>query len=113
MQAKGYPLCHMPLPRIYCNLCPVSPLRHRLQPGRRTPSQRLSSLPEERKRQRNSSPGRHRRKRALHATKARRHAPVRISMLGYSPRLIMASAGDVDTVYLEATNTQIDEARVG
>jgi hypothetical protein len=39
--------------------------------------------------------------------------PVRISMLGYSPRLIMASEGNVDTVYLAAINTQIDEARVG
>ena len=37
--------------------------------------------------------------------------PVRISMLGYSPRLIMASEGNVDTVYLAAINTQIDEAR--
>lgn len=34
-------------------------------------------------------------------------------MLGYSPRLIMASEGNVDTVYLAAINTQIDEARVG
>lgn len=39
--------------------------------------------------------------------------PIRISMLGYSPKLIMASAGDVDTVYLAEINTQIDEARVG
>ena len=34
-------------------------------------------------------------------------------MLGYSPRLIMASEGNVDTVYLAAINTQIGEARVG